>query len=173
MVNLLLKSGAIVNQTTYGGMSPVFMAALNGHEEVVAVLLDNEADIEIRNDDGQKPIDVAKNQKTKDILIAHTTKKQQQEEELQQPGQAAGPKVMDEAQWFQAAKNGDLTMIQQGINNKIDIKCRDSKSRTALWWATLRDHQHLVDYLIKNNADLNIANVSENDISSACNHQLN
>ena len=46
MVNLLLKSGAIVNQTTYGGMSPVFMAALNGHEEVVAVLLDNEADIE-------------------------------------------------------------------------------------------------------------------------------
>ena len=142
-------------------MSSLHWAAMSGQEAVIAILLDNGADVNLANNDGRKPIDLATTEKINDMLIAHTTKNQ--------PDQAAGPKVMDEAQWFQAANKGDLALIQQGINDKIDINCRDSTGRTALSFATQQSHLSLVEYLISLHADLNIANVSIHAITLSWN----
>ena len=171
MVTVLLSNGANVNHTNKEGHSPLLSAAMNGHEDVVAALLDNGADASHSNSDGKKPLDIAKTEKIKDMLIAHM--KKQEEEQLQQSDLATAPNMVDEAQWFQAAKDGNLAVIQQGINNKIDVNLRDSKGLTALWWAARGDHSQLVDFLVKQHSDVNVAHVSvPQNITSACDHQL-
>ena len=155
MLTLLLKGGSNINQTNNDGMSSLHWAAMSGQEAVIAILLDNGADVNLANNDGRKPIDLATTEKIKDMLIAHTTKNQ--------PDQAAVPKVMDEAQWFQAVREGKLALIQQGINDKFDVNCRDSGGRTALYWASMFDRLQLVEYLISQHADVNIPTVSADD----------
>ena len=153
-VAVLLDKGANINHLNNDGYSPVYRAAKNGHETVVALLIDRGADVNLADNDGDRPIDVAKTQKIKDMLIALTKEKQP---EKGQP--------VDESQWFRAAKEGDLVLIQQGINdNKIDVNCRDSGGRTAMYWAAQEGHLPLVEYLITQHADLNIATVSANNV---------
>ena len=141
VVILLLSSGANVNLADNKGKSPLHDAAMHWGDysnrgALVAVLLSNGADINQVDNDGKKPIDVAKTQEIKGIF---------------------------ESPWFFAAKNGHLVLIQQGINDKIDVNCRDSKGRTAVSWATEKGHLQLVEYLITQHADLSIANVSTNE----------
>ena len=176
-VAVLLSNGANVNQVTDDGKSPLHLAANRGEEAVVAVLLSNGADVNQADNNGEKPIDVAKTQKIKDMLIAHTKKKQQEVEEVeekeeQQPGQApsngqAVPKMVDELQWFQAAEKGNLALIQQATNDKIDVNCKDSEGRTAVYLAAWKGHLQLVEYLITQHADLSIADVSVKCFSDA------
>ena len=162
-VAVLLDKGANINHLNNDGYSPVYRAAKNGHETVVALLIDRGADVNQADNDGDRPIDVAKTQKIKDMLIA-LTKEKPQEEGQQPPGQAV-PTIMDESQWFRAAKKGDLALIQQGINdNKIDVNCRDSGGSTAVCLAAWEGHLPLVEYLITQHADLSIASVSAKDV---------
>ena len=131
---------------------------------MLQLLLDKGADFKQANIDGQKPVDVAKDQKIKDMLISIEEENQQQQHQQQQdqvPSNVhAAPKMVDESQWFQAAKDGNLAVIQQGINDKIDVNCQDSEqSRTALYWAVQNGHSLLVDYLIDQHADLSISTV--------------
>ena len=163
VVPVLLDNGANINQVNNAGWFPLLLAVAMSHETVVAVLIDRGADVNLVNNDGDRPIDVAKTQKIKDMLIA-LTKEKPQEEGQQPPGQAV-PTIMDESQWFRAAKEGDLVLIQQGINdNKIDVNCRDSGSRTAAYWAAQEGHLPLMEYLITQHADLSISTVSANDV---------
>ena len=76
MIAVLLSNGVDIHQTNSDGATPLHMAASNGQAAAVMFLLDNGADVNLANNDGQKPIDVAKTQQIKDILIAHTIKKQ-------------------------------------------------------------------------------------------------
>ena len=154
VVPVLLDNGANINQVNNAGWFPLLLAVAMSHETVVAVLIDRGADVNLVNNDGDRPIDVAKTQKIKDMLIALTKEKQP---EKGQP--------VDESQWFRAAKEGDLVLIQQGINdNKIDVNCRDSGSRTAAYWAAQEGHLPLMEYLITQHADLSISTVSANDV---------
>ena len=171
VVTLLLTNGADINQSNDDGWFPLLFAANRGHEAVVAVLLSKGANVNQTNNDGQKPIDLADTQKIKDILIAHTKEKQERESAEQQPrkgeapsnGQAV-PTMVDESQWFQAAEQGNLAVIQQGINDKIDVNCHDIKGRTAVFWAAGNGHLGLVEYLVSQHADLHIADVSGDDV---------
>ena len=128
------------------GNSPLHAAALYGHDAVAAFLLSNGAEVNQANNNGQKPIDVANTQMIKDMLLAHTKKKE------------------EESQWLQAAMKGDLAVIQQGINDKIDINCRESGGRTAVLCAAEQGHIPLLEYLLSQQADLSIPNVSANDV---------
>ena len=58
------------------GWSPLHMAVQYDNDAVVEVLLSHGADANQVTHRGQKPIDVAKNQKIKDILNAHRKKQQ-------------------------------------------------------------------------------------------------
>ena len=156
VVALLLSNGANINQADNDGASPLHYAAENGHDALVANLIEKGADVNQVDVDGDRPIDVAKTQKIKDMLIALTEEKREDE------GQPAGTKVVDEAQWFRAAKKGKLALIQQGINDKIDVNCRDSTGCTALYVATQRDHISVVEYLFSQGADVSIPTVCAN-----------
>ena len=155
VVAVLLDNGANINHANKGGWSALHLSAYNGREEMVSLLIDRGADVNEADNDGDRPIDVAKTQKIKDMLIALTKEKPQ--------GQS--PPGQDESQWFRAAKEGDLALIQQGINdNKIDINCRDSGSRTAVYWAAQEGHLPLMEYLITQHADLSISTVIANNV---------
>ena len=177
---VLLSKGVNVNQINNKGISPLHIAVFNGREAVVAVLLSYGADVNQEDNKGYKSIDVADTKTIKDMLIAHTKKKLQEQEQVQvqesaeqQPqskgeappdGQAVSPMV-DESQWFQAAEQGNLALIQQGINDKIDVNCQDTKGRTAMYFAAEKGHLGLVEYLISQHADLHIVeNVSGDDV---------
>ena len=170
VVAVLLTHGANINLTNNNDWFPLHIAAFAGHEDVVALLLAKGANFNQSNNDGQKPIDLAKTQKIKDMLLAHKKEKQEQGLAGRQPqgeatsnGQAV-PTVVDESQWFQAAEQGELALIQQGINDKIDVNCQDSKGRTAMYWAAKEGHLGLVEYLISQQADLHTADVSGDDV---------
>ena len=158
LITFLLSNGASINQADKNGSSPLHHAAENDHDAVVSMLVDRGADVNQIDLDGDRPIDVAKTQKIKDMLIALTEEKRKGE------GQAAVPKVVDEAQWFRAANKGKLAVIQQGISDKIDVNCRDSEGRSALWWAAQKGHALLVEYLIKQHADLSIVTANADDL---------
>ena len=129
---------------------------------MVAVLLSNGANVNQTNNKGEKPFDVASNQDIKSMLYALMKKQQQQQQQQQQQPQQEQP--VDESLWFPAASQGDLALIQQGINDKIDVNCRDSKGRTAMYWAAQEGHLQLVEYLITQHADLSIADVSGDEV---------
>ena len=179
VVALLLSKGGNANQADSTGFSPLHRAAANGYEAVVAVLLSKGANADQADNKGQKPIDVADTQKIKDIFFAHAKEKQERggEElaEQQQPpnneatsnGQAVST-LVDKSQWFQAAEQGDLALIHQGIKDKIDVNCQDSKGCTAVYLAAKEGHLGLVEYLISQQADLHIVdNVSDDDVVSS------
>ena len=154
MVAVLLSNGADVNQADKDGKSPLYNAAKEGKEQVVAILLSNGADVNQVDNNGRKPINVANGQKINDMLLYDLMKKKQQEE--QQP--------MDKSLWFTAAMMGDLAVIQQGINDKIDVNCKDGEGCSALYRAAENGHLSLVEYLISNHSDLSIANVSASNV---------
>ena len=161
VVDVLLDKEADINQIKNDGESPLHKAAYYGHEAVVAVLLAKGVKVNQANNDGQKPIDVADTQKIKDMLIAHMKKKQEQEwDESDVDSDEFVHGEAEESHWFQAAEKGDLALIQQGIDDKIDVNCQDSDGCTALYWAAEKGHLQLVEYLITQHADLHIADVS-------------
>jgi hypothetical protein len=123
----LLSNGAIINQVTKSGYSALALSAYSGQEDVVDFLIESGADINQADNDGDKPIDVAKTQKIKDMLVAHTKRQQEDEEQQNRSGKEVPKTMVDALQWFSAAKAGDLAVIEKGINDKIDVNCRDSK----------------------------------------------
>ena len=153
---LLIDKGANVNLVNHDGASPLHFAAENRNDAVAAILIEKGADVNQVDLDGDRPIDVAETQKIKDMLIALTEEKRDD--------QAIDSKVVDEAQWFRAAKKGKLAVIKQGIKDKIDVNCRDSTGCTALSLATQRDHISVVEYLFSQGADVSIPSVSAIDV---------
>ena len=59
LAELLLKSGAKVNDKNYSGEVALHYAAANGHKAVLEVLLKNKADVNAKNEAGATPLAVA------------------------------------------------------------------------------------------------------------------
>ena len=68
MVELLLKSGAKVNDKNHSGEVALHYAAANGHKAVVELLLKNKADVNVRNDAGATPLAVAASAGKQDVV---------------------------------------------------------------------------------------------------------
>ncbi len=63
MIRLLVKSGARVNAVAkgeYGGGNPLLIAVENGRAEAVKVLIELKADVNVRNSEGETPLQLAK-----------------------------------------------------------------------------------------------------------------
>ena len=58
--------------------------------------------------------------------------------------------------FFEAVRNGDITKIEEEINNGFDIDSSDKYGYTALHYAASHNQIQVVEILLKNNANLNI-----------------
>ena len=165
VVALLLSKGADVNQASNRGQKPIDVADTQKIKDMVIAHIKREQEEEEEECeysqgfyDEDDDFEVEEEQEGQVVAEQHQPKA-----EAASNGQAV-PTMMDELQWFQAAEQGDLAPIQQGIEDKIDVNCQDSKGRTAVYWAAEKGHLQLVEYLITQHADLNIANVSGGDV---------
>ena len=76
-INCLIGAGAKINcQMKKTGWSPLHVAAKNNNADIVKLLLDMGADRELQGShrdfgNNRKPLDVATNEKVKDILMNH------------------------------------------------------------------------------------------------------
>ena len=59
---------ADVNASKHTGATPLYIAAHQGHTEVVKLLLANKADVNARRDNGEKPIDAARRNHRAEIV---------------------------------------------------------------------------------------------------------
>ena len=68
LVELLLKSGAKVDDKNNSSETALHYAAANGHKAVVEVLLKNKADVNVRNDAEATPLALAQAAGKKDVV---------------------------------------------------------------------------------------------------------
>ena len=68
MVAALIKAGCDVDKARNNGCTPLFMAAENGHGEVVAALLKGGCDVDKANNTGSMPLYIAA-EKVAKVLI--------------------------------------------------------------------------------------------------------
>ncbi len=68
MVELLLKSGAKVNDKNNSGETALHYAAAKGHKAVAEVLLKNKADVNARNDADATPLAIAEAEGKADVV---------------------------------------------------------------------------------------------------------
>lgn len=66
------------------------------------------------------------------------------------------PSTGENAQWFDAIKQGNLALVTEMVANGQDIEAKDSGSldQTALGWAAFIGYQDIVDFLVAEGANL-------------------
>jgi hypothetical protein len=68
MVELLLRSGADVNDKNFSSEVPLHYAAHYGHQEIVQLLIDHKADVNVKNDAEATPLSLASSAGKTDIV---------------------------------------------------------------------------------------------------------
>jgi ankyrin repeat protein len=68
LVELLLSSGADVNEKNYSSEVALHYAALKGHKDIVQILLDHKADVNVKNDADATPLAAASSDGKPDII---------------------------------------------------------------------------------------------------------
>lgn len=162
------------------GWTPLHLSCYFGHYEVVKILLENKASVNVMNDSGDTPLHKASYVGRLDIvtlLLAHdadvftknaegkTPKDICQDNEILEALIAAECNDMKrkEAQFLRAARDGDLSTVKELLNdlNPVNVNCKDLAGNTALHWASYRNHKEIVVYLLQNGTDPNIRNNSD------------
>lgn len=66
------------------------------------------------------------------------------------------PSAGENAEWFDAVKQGNLSLVKEMVANGQDIEAKDSGSldQTALGWAAFIGYEDIVDFLVDEGADL-------------------
>jgi ankyrin repeat protein len=179
---LLIENGANVNAVDKFG-TPL-IAAIEDHRDMVELLLNNKADVQIRKPDGFSPIHLAGNKDIAQLLLAHGAK-------LETPGyhgrtplhQAAMRNRNDVAEWLctkgvkvnvvdsdgqtplivaisqpggtEYATTRSMETIRILLRYGADVSYRDKEGRTLFLDAVRRDRKDIVDLLLKHGADIN------------------
>jgi uncharacterized protein len=80
-----------------------------------------------------------------------------------------GGMVSMEMRFFQAAENGNVSELENHIDDGIDINVVDDQGRTAAMIATYANHPEIVKALITRGADIDIQdNMKNNPFLYAC-----
>lgn len=141
---LLEESPTLVNRGDTGfGATPLHWAALRGHEDVARLLLDKGADVNVRNNDGETPLQVAERAKRSGVVQV-----------LRSRGGEASAGIVE------AVRAGDLARVQRLLaSNPGALNQKDAAfGATPLHWAALRGHADVAKFLVAQGADTSAKN---------------
>jgi ankyrin repeat protein len=179
---LLLENGAKVNAMDKSG-TPL-IAAIEDHRDMVELLLNSRADVQIKNPDGFAPIHLAGNKDIAQLLFSHGAILETSGYHGRTPlHQASMRNRNDVVEWLcakgvkvNAVDSDGQTPLSMAISQPrgtayatqssmetmrillrcgADISYRDKEGRTLLHDAVRRDREDIVYLLLKHGADIN------------------
>ncbi len=142
----LIAAGANVNYKNPAGISVLMNAARSGHFYQVRGLIENDADVRARDNDGKSVMEYARIRGNKSIIKA-----------LKKAGaDEVSSSAIPEIQLQDAVKGRDVKRIQQLLEQGVDPNYKDVEGRTALGWAAYNASPiEIVELLIGFGADVN------------------
>ena len=149
-----LAYGADVNEKDEAGLTPLLVAARNGHKEIVELLILKGVDVNENLDPIGTSLDWAKWELENDS----TNKKASKNEtaELLRKHGAKTKKELESAESIHdASKYGNIEAVKQHLDAGSDVNAKDNLGATPLHWATVNGHKEIVELLIANGADVN------------------
>ena len=130
-VNAMYEDGGFVL-----GMTPLHIAAFENHKEIVELLIANGADVNVKGENGETPLDVAflyEETETADPLRKHGGKH----------GTIHG-----------AARGGDIEAVKEFLAAGTDVNAKDEDGHTPLYPAAFQDDKEIAELLIAKGADV-------------------
>ena len=112
-------------------------ATVNGHKDIVALLIKKDAQVNAKTDNGFTPRDWA-------IKRSHT--------HIADLLKTYGGKT---SSIHTHVRDGDLAGVQAYLDAGVDINARDENGSTPLHWAALEGHKDIVELLINRGAQVN------------------
>jgi len=112
------QNNALVNIVNESGDTPLHKASYTGREDIVTLLVANNADVFIINGDGLTPRELARKESVKRILLAA------EEADLKRR----------EERFLSCARNGDIDTMKTMLsdtNFPLNINCQVRDNRTA------------------------------------------
>jgi ankyrin repeat protein len=128
--------------------TPLHYAAMEGRANAVQHLIDNGADINMKDNDGETPLYYAIMNGYTDIAVLLIN---------------SGADVTDKGingltPLHEAAAWGNAVVVKMLIDHGANINARDNFGRTPLKHAVIKGHTNIVKLLIEHNSDVNIKN---------------
>lgn len=180
-VKFLISKGANVNASGKGG-TPLCTAVRNDYIEIVKLLLDNGADVNMADVFGSIPLDIAKSEEVKALLLKHGAKSGDAsyiEAQMEEAISNNDPKKMEtalkdldltlpkhrraaETSLYKAASYGQEEIVKILLNKGVNVNGRDFYSYSApLHGAVSANNKKMVKFLISKGADVNQKNGSD------------
>jgi serine/threonine-protein phosphatase 6 regulatory ankyrin repeat subunit B len=116
---------------------------MNDNADIVKLLLASGANVNLINEDGNTPLDIACNYP--DIVKMLEEHERENQEQL-----------------IDACCKGNTEIVEELVNNGVDINTVDTDGDTPLHEACFGGHVNVIKLLLGNKADINIANKDGN-----------
>lgn len=132
------------------GLTALDYAAMNGHDNVVELLLANKADVHATNENGGQPLHYGAcygHPHIVELMIANKADVNAKDRDTVTPLHCA-------------AYGGYKDVVAILLKNKADINSKDKDGDTALHAAVRNGHKEVVDLLLANGADVNARTIS-------------
>jgi len=146
-IDRLLKAGVDVNVRFEDGYTPLIVAAVVGHLEVALVLIENGANVNVRNlENGKSLLEMAAwegNMKMASVLLENGAC-------LNSHNKAGLTPLMV------AVRNGHHEMVVRLLDNGADVNAKDVNYFTPLMIAVLGNHIDTVLVLLEKGAEVNV-----------------
>ena len=128
--------------------TPLWIAALKGHKDVVNLLLNKGAEIDKRDDYGKTPLHVAAWGHLHVVELF-----------LDRGAQHDSRNRGGRAPLHMAAEGGHKDVVKVFLDHGTDVDIKDNYGFTPLTWAAMMGHMEIVQLLLKMGADPNARNL--------------
>lgn len=158
-IDQLLSHGADINLCKENGVSPLYIACEEGHDDIVQHFLRNGANINICTKNGASPLTIAcdkGHERIVDTLVRNGADIQSSMEDGSNP-------------LFLACQKGHANTVNLLLNNKVDANQRLKDGTSPLFAACQEGHDTIVKLLLNKKADTNLCKTNgESPLYAAC-----